>query len=66
MHHSVCQGNGKLIYAWAKDAPPTKIPDGVGFKVGTPHRFIVLQVHYAHPLPIPNYAKVDISFTDEM
>ena len=66
MHHSTCKGDRKWIYGWSKDAPPTEIPDGVGFKVGTPHRFIVLQVHYVHPLSIPDYARVDISFTDEM
>ena len=65
MHHSICEGESKLIYAWAKDAPPAKIPDGVGFKVGFPHRYIVLQLHYVHPLPSPDHAAVKISFTDK-
>lgn len=39
----------KIIYAWARDAPPLKLPNGVGFKVGSdsPIKYIVLQVHYA-------------------
>ena len=65
MHHSICEGESKLIYAWAKDAPPAKIPDGVGFKVGFPYRYIVLQLHYVHPLPSPDHAAVKISFTDK-
>ena len=63
MHHSTCQGPSKIIYAWAKDAPPTKIPDNVGFKVGKGHSYIVLQVHYAHPLPSPDNAAVEITFS---
>ena len=65
MRPSGCQGKRKLLYGWARDAPPAKIPDGVGFKVGTPYRYIVLQVHYPHPAPIPDYTAVDISFTDD-
>lgn len=42
--------SSQIIYAWARDAPPLVLPDGVGFKVGkdSPIKYIVLQVHYAH------------------
>ncbi|VDO95851.1 unnamed protein product [Soboliphyme baturini] len=44
--------NMQIIYGWARDSPALKLPDGVGFKVGkdTAMRYLVLQVHYMHPL----------------
>ena len=65
MHQSVSHGESKLIYAWAKDAPPAKIPEDVGFKIGKPYSYIVLQLHYAHPLPSPDHASVEINFTEK-
>ena len=34
------------MYAWAKNAPATKLPEDVGFKIGgnTGHKYLVLQV----------------------
>lgn len=45
-----CSAGSQIIYAWAKDAKPLQLPEGVGFKVGkdTGINFLVLQVHYAH------------------
>ena len=45
-----CSAGSQVIYAWAKDAPPLKLPEGVGFRVGkdTGINYLVLQVHYAH------------------
>ena len=63
MHHSTCRGKSKIMYAWAKDAPPAELPDGVGFKVGDQYRYVVLQVHYAHPLDAPDNAGVTLGFT---
>ena len=42
-----------IVYAWAKNAPPTILPNDVGFRIGAESniRFLVLQVHYAHPMP---------------
>ncbi|XP_025077135.1 peptidyl-glycine alpha-amidating monooxygenase-like isoform X2 [Pomacea canaliculata] len=39
----------KIIFAWAKNAPPAVLPKGVGFKVGRKStiKTIVLQIHYA-------------------
>ncbi|KAF2346352.1 Copper type II ascorbate-dependent monooxygenase C-terminal [Trinorchestia longiramus] len=51
-HHGVCQG-GQIMYAWAKNAPSTSLPQGVGFRVGgaSPVRYFTLQIHYAVALP---------------
>ncbi|XP_055924224.1 peptidylglycine alpha-hydroxylating monooxygenase-like [Argiope bruennichi] len=45
-----CSSGSQIIYAWAKDAPPLHLPEGVAFKVGkgTGINYLVLQVHYAH------------------
>jgi hypothetical protein len=42
-----------IVYAWAKNAPPTILPKDVGFRIGPESniKFMVLQVHYAHPMP---------------
>uniref|UniRef100_A0A2I9LP74 peptidylglycine monooxygenase n=1 Tax=Centruroides hentzi TaxID=88313 RepID=A0A2I9LP74_9SCOR len=44
-----CASGSQVIYAWARDAPPLNLPDGVGFKVGKGSgiNYLVLQVHYA-------------------
>eukprot|EP00112_Aurelia_sp_Birch-Aquarium-sp1_P018786 Seg4537.1 transcript_id=Seg4537.1/GoldUCD/mRNA.D3Y31 product="Peptidyl-glycine alpha-amidating monooxygenase" protein_id=Seg4537.1/GoldUCD/D3Y31 len=47
--HPVCRsGSQHILYAWGKNAPPLKLPKGVGFKVGpsTKIKYLVLQVHY--------------------
>ncbi|OCT98556.1 hypothetical protein XELAEV_18010794mg [Xenopus laevis] len=43
-----CNDKSSIMYAWAKNAPPTKLPEGVGFQVGgkSGSRYFVLQVHY--------------------
>ncbi|XP_036451012.1 peptidyl-glycine alpha-amidating monooxygenase isoform X2 [Colossoma macropomum] len=43
-----CEDEAKIMYAWARDAPPTKLPKDVGFKVGGDTRitYFVLQIHY--------------------
>ncbi|XP_022671226.1 peptidylglycine alpha-hydroxylating monooxygenase-like isoform X2 [Varroa jacobsoni] len=45
----VCADGSQILYAWALDAPPLKLPKGVGFKVGgnSGVNFLILQVHYA-------------------
>jgi peptidylglycine monooxygenase len=49
----VCGEGSSIIYAWARDAPALTLPEGVGFKVGgdTKVQYVVLQVHYMHPMP---------------
>ncbi|XP_062409752.1 peptidyl-glycine alpha-amidating monooxygenase B isoform X3 [Sardina pilchardus] len=43
-----CRDAAKIMYAWARNAPPTKLPRDVGFKVGGDTRIthFVLQIHY--------------------
>uniref|UniRef100_A0A3P8WQG2 Peptidylglycine alpha-amidating monooxygenase n=1 Tax=Cynoglossus semilaevis TaxID=244447 RepID=A0A3P8WQG2_CYNSE len=43
-----CKDESSIKYAWARDAPPTKLPKDVGFKVGrkSGSSYFVLQVHY--------------------
>ncbi|XP_048875328.1 peptidyl-glycine alpha-amidating monooxygenase B isoform X1 [Brienomyrus brachyistius] len=43
-----CVQDSKIIYAWARNAPPTRLPKDVGFKVGgdTTITHFVLQMHY--------------------
>ncbi|XP_074022419.1 peptidyl-glycine alpha-amidating monooxygenase isoform X7 [Numenius arquata] len=43
-----CKDKSNILYAWARNAPPTRLPKGVGFRVGGEigGRFFVLQVHY--------------------
>ena len=51
------------MYAWAKNAPPARLPPDVGFMVGQEYEYIVMQVHYAHPLDTPDDAGVTLTFT---
>ncbi|XP_067839014.1 peptidyl-glycine alpha-amidating monooxygenase B isoform X2 [Heptranchias perlo] len=46
--YGTCLDEAKIMYAWARNAPPTQLPTGVGFRVGgnTGINYIVLQVHY--------------------
>ncbi|KAL0963177.1 hypothetical protein UPYG_G00350720 [Umbra pygmaea] len=43
-----CEDEASIMYAWARNAPPTKLPPDVGFKVGGISRitYFVLQIHY--------------------
>ncbi|XP_054842243.1 peptidyl-glycine alpha-amidating monooxygenase isoform X3 [Eublepharis macularius] len=43
-----CTDTSNILYAWARNAPPTRLPKGVGFKVGGEKgsKFFILQVHY--------------------
>ncbi|XP_074546066.1 peptidyl-glycine alpha-amidating monooxygenase isoform X1 [Halichoeres trimaculatus] len=43
-----CKDEASIMYAWARNAPPTKLPKDVGFKVGknSGMTHFVLQIHY--------------------
>ncbi|KAM4807960.1 peptidyl-glycine alpha-amidating monooxygenase isoform 1-T2 [Rhinophrynus dorsalis] len=45
-----CSDEPSIMYAWARNAPPTKLPEGVGFRVGgkSGSKYFVLQVHYGN------------------
>ncbi|XP_044518512.1 peptidyl-glycine alpha-amidating monooxygenase [Gracilinanus agilis] len=44
----ICSDKVNILYAWARNAPPTRLPKGVGFRVGGAmgSKYFVLQVHY--------------------
>ncbi|KAM8873147.1 peptidyl-glycine alpha-amidating monooxygenase B isoform 2-T2 [Synchiropus picturatus] len=46
--HGTCRDEASIMYAWARNAPPTKLPKDVGFKVGRNSgiTYFVLQMHY--------------------
>lgn len=48
---NICD-NMKIMFAWAKNAPPTTMPPDVGFRIGGKSgvNYLVLEIHYAHPL----------------
>ncbi|XP_044740920.1 peptidylglycine alpha-hydroxylating monooxygenase [Chrysoperla carnea] len=48
--YTPCKKSTQIMYAWARDAPMLKLPEGVGFKVGAKSKikYLVLQVHYAN------------------
>ena len=39
---------GQLMYAWANDAPPLVLPEGVGYQLNERVRYIVAELHYGH------------------
>ncbi|XP_069025180.1 peptidyl-glycine alpha-amidating monooxygenase isoform X1 [Embiotoca jacksoni] len=43
-----CKDEASIMYAWARNAPPTKLPKDVGFQVGknSGTLYFVLQIHY--------------------
>nr|XP_057916234.1 peptidyl-glycine alpha-amidating monooxygenase isoform X1 [Doryrhamphus excisus] len=46
--HGTCKDDASILYAWARNAPHTKLPKDVGFKVGRKSgvTYFVLQIHY--------------------
>uniref|UniRef100_A0A6A7G7G2 Peptidyl-glycine alpha-amidating monooxygenase B-like n=1 Tax=Hirondellea gigas TaxID=1518452 RepID=A0A6A7G7G2_9CRUS len=50
-HHGVCTG-GRIMYAWAKNAPGIHLPPDVGYRIGGQGavKFLTLQIHYSLPL----------------
>ena len=44
-HHALCQVPSSIMYAWAKDAPPTSLPPDVGFQLDEEDDgYVVMQV----------------------
>lgn len=64
----VCQDGASIIYAWALDAKELKLPKGVGFKVGgrSPFQYLILQVHYMHPMEHPDTSGLTLTSTEEV
>uniref|UniRef100_A0A915JKC0 peptidylglycine monooxygenase n=1 Tax=Romanomermis culicivorax TaxID=13658 RepID=A0A915JKC0_ROMCU len=61
----VCSRGSQIVYAWARDAPQLKLPDGVGFMTGSGSqiRYLVMQVHYMHAMDQPDYSGLTIKST---
>jgi len=61
----VCATGSHIVYAWARDAPQFKLPDGVGFKTGgsSEIQYLVMQVHYMHPMEQPDYSGITLQST---
>uniref|UniRef100_A0A8C1ZBI2 Peptidylglycine alpha-amidating monooxygenase n=1 Tax=Cyprinus carpio TaxID=7962 RepID=A0A8C1ZBI2_CYPCA len=57
-----CRDQAKIMYAWARNAPPTKLPKDVGFKVGGDTRinYFVLQIHYGDPFIAGMYLMMSV------
>ena len=51
------------MFAWAKHAQPTKLPDDVGFEL-SPDDYIVLQVHYAKPLSDDDHSGISLKIVE--
>jgi hypothetical protein len=43
-HHHMCRDESKIVFAWAKHAPPTTLPEGVGFALEKDDH-LILQVN---------------------
>ncbi|ESO86676.1 hypothetical protein LOTGIDRAFT_128636, partial [Lottia gigantea] len=61
----LCKSREQIMFAWAKNAPPTVLPKDVGFRVGggSTIRNIVLQIHYAHSSPYPDQSGIRVYVT---
>ena len=45
MHHAMCLDGNSIMFAWAKNAPPTTLPKDVGFKLNPKEKkYLILQV----------------------
>ena len=65
MHHSLCKGGQGIMFAWAKNAPPTTLPQEVSFSVDPRvKKYLVLQVHYAHPITEPDYTGLSLTYQE--
>ena len=63
-HHAMCKDSSKIMFAWAKHAKPTKLPGDVGFQLEEDD-YIVLQVHYAHPVREADHSGIAIRVVDK-
>ena len=65
LHHSICSGGQSIVFAWAKNAPRTRLPPGVSFTVDPAvRRYLVLQIHYARALPDPDHTALSLTYQE--
>ncbi|KAL6729395.1 hypothetical protein Aduo_000451 [Ancylostoma duodenale] len=62
-----CKNKPAILYAWAKEAPELKLPEGVGFRVGgnSGINYLVMQVHYMQDRDELDHSGVTIQHTEE-
>jgi len=66
LHHTLCKGMSSIMFAWAKNAPPTVLPKDVAFKINPEQtRYLVLQVHYVHPIEEADHTTLSLSYSTE-
>ena len=65
-HHQTCEDGEEILFAWAKRAPPTEMPNEVTFKVDpTQSPYLILQVHYAHKMEETDSSAINIEYQSE-
>ena len=65
LHHGLCKGGQSIMFAWAKNAPPTTLPPEVSFSLDPKvRRYLVLQVHYAHQITEPDYTSLSLTYQE--
>ena len=68
-HHQVCNGKTATLYAWAKNAEATSMPEGVSFKLDPEHKdvdkWFVLQVHYVNELDDEDHTGLKLTYQTE-
>lgn len=57
-------GESHVMYAWAKNAPPTSLPEDVAFKIAQ-DELIVLQIHYANEFQDPDHTSVTVKISQD-
>jgi len=66
LHHQVCNTSSSIMFAWAKNAPPKKLPQDVSFEVSPDQKgYLVLQVHYKHPLATPDQTGLSLKYSTQ-
>lgn len=63
-HANLCSGM-RILYAWGRNAPALALPPDVGLHIGARSdvNYLILQAHYAHPLPAKDSSGVDLVYT---
>lgn len=56
-HHATCNDQSHILWAWAKNAKPTVLPENVAFKLA-PEEYVVMQIHYKNPFKEPDHSGV--------
>ena len=60
----MCTKGEQIMFAWAKNAPPLKLPKDVGRHIGSSADvdYIVLQIHYARVFTGKSICSADVDY----